>query len=89
MGLDSPYLQELLREAFRVDAGRVIALLIGYFTYTKLPIGQAFLATMAAPWVVRTALGQTPRGGAFGQPLVDGLEGVVAGLAAIGGGGYF
>jgi hypothetical protein len=74
-----------VQDATRFDTARLAALLLGYLTYKNLTIPQAFLASMAAPWLVRPALGQDIQPG---TKLFDGLEAVLAGLLAIGGGGY-
>lgn len=80
-------IQQILSKVAQIDKARLAALVVGYLTYKKLPIQQAFLASLAAPWALRPAIGcpdQSPL-----NKLVDGAEAVLAGLLAIGGGGYF
>lgn len=79
--------RQVLSKVMQVDKARLAALLIGYLTYKKLPIQQAFLASIVAPWALRPAIGCPDQTSL--NKLVDGAEAVLAGLLAIGGGGYF
>jgi hypothetical protein len=73
-------------DLLRIDKSRLAALLVGWLTYKNLPIMQAFLASVVAPFVLRPALGQDAE---TGTKLADAAEAVLAGLIAIGGGGFF
>lgn len=68
-------------EVVRIDKSRLVALLVGYLTYKGMPIPQAFLASMAAPWLIRKVIGPDIQPG---TNLIDGLEAVLVGLVATG-----
>lgn len=90
-GLDTITLMKFVGELFKFDPARAVALAIGWMTYKNMSIVPAFLISMAAPQVVREIVdaGIVRPTGENVTKVADGVAAVIAGLIAIGGGGFF